>query len=161
MTGTRGNALQGGEDGAPGERDRPVAGCAGRASGDSPEDIAKFCQDAPQEPAGHTLEAVKIALYPPRHSGGPGHGPIELRGPPGHAPLSRARPGRGDGRGRKRGSAEPAHHPEDAVRNFKLLSTVEPALRPMKTIDLKVRPIHHHLVCAATSSYARSPTMAW
>lgn len=34
---------------------------------------------------------------------------------------------------------------EDAVRSYKLLSTVERAFRSMKTLDLKVRPIHHHL----------------
>jgi transposase len=34
---------------------------------------------------------------------------------------------------------------EDAVRNYKLLSNVERAFRSMKTIDLKVRPIHHRL----------------
>jgi len=35
--------------------------------------------------------------------------------------------------------------PQDAVRHYKMLSTVERAFRSMKTIDLKVRPIHHHL----------------
>jgi len=34
---------------------------------------------------------------------------------------------------------------EDAVRSYKLLSNVERAFRSMKTIDLKVRPIHHRL----------------
>jgi transposase len=34
---------------------------------------------------------------------------------------------------------------EDAVRSYKLLSNVERAFRSMKTMDLKVRPIHHHL----------------
>ena len=34
---------------------------------------------------------------------------------------------------------------EDAVRNYKLLSNVERAFRSLKTIDLKVRPIHHRL----------------
>jgi transposase len=34
---------------------------------------------------------------------------------------------------------------EDTVRNYKSLSTVERAFRSMKTIDLKVRPIHHRL----------------
>ena len=34
---------------------------------------------------------------------------------------------------------------DDAVRNYKLLSNVERAFRSMKTIDLKVRPIHHRL----------------
>ena len=33
----------------------------------------------------------------------------------------------------------------DAVRNYKSLSNVERAFRTLKTIDLKVRPIHHHL----------------
>jgi len=32
-----------------------------------------------------------------------------------------------------------------AVRSYKLLSRVERAFRSFKTIDLKVRPIHHHL----------------
>jgi transposase len=34
---------------------------------------------------------------------------------------------------------------EDAVRSYKQLSRVERAFRSMKTIDLLVRPIHHHL----------------
>jgi len=34
---------------------------------------------------------------------------------------------------------------DDAVRSYKLLSNVERAFRSMKTIDLKVRPIHHRL----------------
>ena len=34
---------------------------------------------------------------------------------------------------------------EDAVRGYKLLSGVERAFRSLKTVDLKVRPIHHHL----------------
>ena len=33
----------------------------------------------------------------------------------------------------------------DAVRNYKGLSSVERAFRSVKTVDLKVRPIHHHL----------------
>jgi hypothetical protein len=33
----------------------------------------------------------------------------------------------------------------DAVRNYKGLSSVERAFRSRKTVDLKVRPIHHHL----------------
>jgi len=33
----------------------------------------------------------------------------------------------------------------DAVRNYKGLSSVERAFRSLKTVDLKVRPIHHHL----------------
>jgi len=34
---------------------------------------------------------------------------------------------------------------EDTVRSYKLLSSVERAFRSIKTLDLKVRPIHHHL----------------
>ena len=33
----------------------------------------------------------------------------------------------------------------DCVRNYKALAHVERAFRSLKTIDLKVRPIHHHL----------------
>ena len=33
----------------------------------------------------------------------------------------------------------------DAVRSYKSLSEVERAFRSMKTVDLEVRPIHHHL----------------
>jgi transposase len=33
----------------------------------------------------------------------------------------------------------------DAVRNYKALAQVERAFRSIKTMDLKVRPIHHHL----------------
>jgi hypothetical protein len=33
----------------------------------------------------------------------------------------------------------------DAVRNYKALSNVERAFRALKTVDLKVRPIHHRL----------------
>jgi Transposase DDE domain len=33
----------------------------------------------------------------------------------------------------------------DTVRHYKSLSTVERAFRSLKTVDLKVRPIHHHL----------------
>lgn len=33
----------------------------------------------------------------------------------------------------------------DCVRNYKALTNVERAFRSLKTIDLKVRPIHHHL----------------
>jgi transposase len=33
----------------------------------------------------------------------------------------------------------------DTVRSYKLLSNVERAFRCLKTVDLKVRPIHHHL----------------
>jgi hypothetical protein len=41
-------------------------------------------------------------------------------------------------------------HPEridraDIVRSYKSLSNVERAFRSLKTVDLKVRPIHHHL----------------
>jgi transposase len=35
---------------------------------------------------------------------------------------------------------------EDTVRTYKGLSTVEQAFRSLKTVDLKVRPIHHRLV---------------
>ena len=34
---------------------------------------------------------------------------------------------------------------EDTVRSYKSLSQVERAFRSMKTMDLKVRPIHHRL----------------
>jgi transposase len=34
---------------------------------------------------------------------------------------------------------------DDAVRSYKLLSNVERAFRSLKTVDLKVRPIFHHL----------------
>src|SRR5262249_6315707 len=34
---------------------------------------------------------------------------------------------------------------DDAVRNYKALSSVERAFRSLKTVDLKVRPIHHRL----------------
>ena len=34
---------------------------------------------------------------------------------------------------------------ENAVRSYKRLSAVERAFRSFKTVDLKVRPIHHHL----------------
>ena len=33
----------------------------------------------------------------------------------------------------------------DCVRNYKSLANVERAFRSLKTVDLKVRPIHHHL----------------
>lgn len=33
----------------------------------------------------------------------------------------------------------------EAVRSYKLLANVERAFRSLKTVDLKVRPIHHHL----------------
>src|SRR5262249_56161563 len=33
----------------------------------------------------------------------------------------------------------------DVVRNYKALSSVERAFRSLKTVDLKVRPIHHRL----------------
>jgi hypothetical protein len=33
----------------------------------------------------------------------------------------------------------------DAVRNYKALANVERAFRSLKTVDLKVRPIHHRL----------------
>lgn len=35
--------------------------------------------------------------------------------------------------------------PDDTVRSYKLLSNVERAFRSLKTVDLKVRPIFHHL----------------
>ena len=34
---------------------------------------------------------------------------------------------------------------DDTVRNYKALTAVERAFRSLKTVDLKVRPIHHHL----------------
>jgi transposase len=34
---------------------------------------------------------------------------------------------------------------EQAVRHYKKLANVERAFRSIKTVDLKVRPIHHHL----------------
>ncbi len=34
--------------------------------------------------------------------------------------------------------------PEDTVRAYKQLSTIERAFRSLKSVDLKVRPIHHH-----------------
>jgi transposase len=34
---------------------------------------------------------------------------------------------------------------DDTVRNYKALTALERAFRSLKTIDLKVRPIHHHL----------------
>ena len=34
---------------------------------------------------------------------------------------------------------------DDTVRSYKQLSNVERAFRSLKTVDLKVRPIHHHL----------------
>jgi transposase len=34
---------------------------------------------------------------------------------------------------------------EETVRNYKQLSVVERAFRSLKSVDLKVRPIHHHL----------------
>ena len=47
----------------------------------------------------------------------------------------------------------------EAVRSYKALAEVERAFRSMKTIDLHIRPIHHHLEgrVRATSSYACSP----
>ena len=41
--------------------------------------------------------------------------------------------------------AEPTLSPEQTVRQYKRLSGVERAFRTLKSIDLKVRPIHHHL----------------
>ena len=49
----------------------------------------------------------------------------------------------------------------EAVECYKDLGAVEQAFRCLKTVDLKVRPIHHRLigaVCAHTSFYACSPT---
>ena len=40
---------------------------------------------------------------------------------------------------------------EDTVRSYKALSDVERAFRAMKTIDLKVRPIHHRLAARVRS----------
>jgi Transposase DDE domain len=34
---------------------------------------------------------------------------------------------------------------EETVRNYKRLAVVERAFRSLKSVDLKVRPIHHHL----------------
>src|SRR5207249_1586050 len=34
---------------------------------------------------------------------------------------------------------------DGTVRNYKSLTSVERAFRSLKTVDLKVRPIHHHL----------------
>jgi transposase len=34
---------------------------------------------------------------------------------------------------------------DDTVRSYKALTTLERAFRSLKTVDLKVRPIHHHL----------------
>jgi hypothetical protein len=39
----------------------------------------------------------------------------------------------------------------DCVRNYKSLAQVERAFRSMKTIDLKIRPIHHHLAARVRS----------
>jgi transposase len=41
--------------------------------------------------------------------------------------------------------AQQALSAEDAVRKYKRLSVVERAFRSLKSVDLKVRPIHHHL----------------
>lgn len=41
--------------------------------------------------------------------------------------------------------AAPALAADDAVRRYKSLAAVERAFRSLKSIDLKVRPIHHHL----------------
>jgi hypothetical protein len=43
------------------------------------------------------------------------------------------------------GVAKRTMNSADAVRNYKALSTVERAFRSLKTVDLKVRPIHHRL----------------
>jgi transposase len=45
-----------------------------------------------------------------------------------------------------RTSVDAAHmDAADGVRNFKALANVERAFRSVKTVDLKVRPIHHRL----------------
>jgi transposase len=44
---------------------------------------------------------------------------------------------------------------EDTVRNYKSLSTVERAFRSIKTIDLKVRPIHHRRENRVRVAHAR------
>jgi transposase len=41
--------------------------------------------------------------------------------------------------------AQQALSAEETVRNYKRLSVVERAFRSLKSVDLKVRPIHHHL----------------
>ncbi len=57
---------------------------------------------------------------------------------------------------RRSGAGRPLHHPHlgrraaqmdapDCVRNYKSLANVERAFRSLKTVDLKVRPIHHRL----------------
>jgi transposase len=43
------------------------------------------------------------------------------------------------------GLAQDVMSADDAVRSYKLLSQVERAFRSFKTMDLNVRPIHHHL----------------
>ena len=43
------------------------------------------------------------------------------------------------------GLAKRTMNSADTVRNYKALSNVERAFRSFKTVDLKVRPIHHHL----------------
>jgi transposase len=43
------------------------------------------------------------------------------------------------------GVAKRTMNSADAVRNYKALSSVERAFRSLKTVDLKVRPIHHRL----------------
>jgi hypothetical protein len=40
---------------------------------------------------------------------------------------------------------KPLMSADDTVRNYKALTAVERAFRSLKTVDLKVRPIHHHL----------------
>jgi len=41
--------------------------------------------------------------------------------------------------------AAPQMDSADCVRSYKRLADVERAFRSLKTIDLKIRPIHHHL----------------
>jgi transposase len=45
---------------------------------------------------------------------------------------------------------------EQAVRHHKELAKVERAFRSLKSVDLKIRPIHHHLEkCACARMMAR------
>ncbi|CAG9180864.1 hypothetical protein [Cupriavidus pinatubonensis] len=48
----------------------------------------------------------------------------------------------------------------DCVRNYKALANVERAFRSLKTVDLKVRPIHHRTAvgCVRISCCACWPT---
>jgi hypothetical protein len=51
---------------------------------------------------------------------------------------------------------------DEAVRSYKRLAQVEQAFRSLKSVDLKLRPIHHRLEerVRATSCYACSPIMS-